>query len=70
MHPYVVERMIEERQQEVGRMRRATGTWIPAWRQRAGRALVALGVVVAVPPARRRTATRQAASVLGLEPPC
>ena len=72
MH-YVDEQMIDERQQEIVRMRRGTRTAVPpvpGWRRRAGQALVAMGVAVAVPSTRRRAATREAAGILCLEPPC
>jgi hypothetical protein len=78
MHPYAIEGQVRERQEELLRLaradhgvrdaRRAAG--VRPWRQRAGRALLAAAVAVAVPGPRRRTVRRQATTALGFDPPC
>ena len=79
MHPYVVDRMVRERQEELARQAHAdrsvraacrTAAGVPAWRRGAGRALMALAVAVAVPRSRRRTTRRAVVSALGPAPPC
>ncbi len=78
VHPYVVDRLVQERREELVRLSQAdrraremrtSRAPVRSWRRRAGRAIVALGVAVAVPPAHRGNALRQAATVLGLERP-
>ena len=68
MHPYVVDRLVQERQQEVRRLRRRNGSGddVAAWRRRAGRALLSLTVAVGVPRARRTPVRGSASALLGL----
>jgi hypothetical protein len=77
MHPYVIEQMVEERQQELRRLAhvgagaRAVGhARHEAWRRAAGRALVAVAVAVGVPRSERRAAQRQVTTTLGFESRC
>jgi hypothetical protein len=78
MHPYVIERMVEERQQELRMLARADSgartarrqARDSAWRRTLGRALVNGAVAVRVPPSQRRAAQRQVTTVLGLESRC
>jgi len=77
MHPYAIDRMVRERQEELLRLSRADRTaraarlpGLPAWRRAAGRALVAVAVAVGVPRSGRPAAQRQARTALGFEPPC
>jgi hypothetical protein len=78
MHPYVIERMVEERQEELRRLalvgagarsarRHARDS---AWRRAVGRALLNGAVAVGVPRAQRRAAQRQVTTTLGFEPRC
>jgi hypothetical protein len=71
MHPYVVERLVENRQRDVARLRSSAhegpSAWeVGQWRRRASRALLALTVAVAVPRAARRPARQSASALLGL----
>jgi len=77
MHPYVIDQLMEERQQELirlaqveGRARVARDARNSAWRRAVGRALVAGAVVVGVPRTDRRAAKRQVRTTLGFESPC
>lgn len=74
MHPFAIDEMIQERRQELARLARVapptTEYGVRPWRRRAGRALVALAAVVAVPRPSRRTARCQATTALGFDPPC
>lgn len=72
MHPYAVDRMVQERQQELHRLSRPTRVdperhRVPAWRWRVGHALAAAAVTLCVPRARRAPARRSMAALLGLE---
>lgn len=68
MNPYAVDRLVQERQREVARLRAgsAGSDSVAAWRRRAGRGLLALTVTVAVPRARRTPARGSASALLGL----
>ena len=70
MHPYVIDRMVEERRQELHRLSGLDHARPGAWRASASRALVAVAVRLGV-PAPQRTATRdQVVAALGVDPPC
>lgn len=75
VHPYAIDRMVQERQEELRRLRRADccarsarRAPIPHWRRGAVRALVGLAVAVSVPRSRRRTALGEVTAILGLGP--
>ncbi len=78
MHPYVVEQLVEERQQALRHLARADGgaraarrqARDSAWRRAVGRALVAGAVAVGVPRSQRRAAQCQVATTLGFETRC
>jgi len=70
MHPYAIDRMVEERQQELHRLSQMDHARPRRWRTGAGRALVAMAVRLGVPPAQRRTAHDRAVAVLGFDSPC
>jgi hypothetical protein len=77
MHPYVIERLVEERQEELRRLARvevgarAAGQARHAeWRRSVGRALVAVAVAVGVPRSERRAAHCRVTTTLGFEPHC
>ena len=70
MHPYVIDRMVEERQQELHRLSRLEPDRPGAWRTNASRALVALAVRLGVPRPQRTTARDRVVAALGFEPPC
>ena len=70
MHPYVIDRMVEERRQELHRLSRLDRARPGGWRTNASRALVALAVHLGV-PRQQRTATRdRVATALGFDSPC
>ena len=72
MHPYAVDRMVQERQQELYRLSRPTrvdgGHPVAEWRRRVGHALASAAVTLCVPRARRAPARRSMAALLALEP--
>ena len=70
MHPYVIDRMVEERQQELHRLSRADHARPGAWRTNASRALVAMAVRLGVPRPQRTTTRDRVVAALGFEPPC
>jgi hypothetical protein len=77
MHPYAVDRMVQERRQEVVRLRggpRRVDAVRPdrqrAWRRAAARALVAAAIAVGVPRSRRPAAQHLVTTAFGFEPPC
>ena len=78
MHPYVIEQLVEERQQQLRLLARADAgaraarreARDSAWRRAVGRALVAGAVTVGVPRSQRRAALCQVSTTLGLEPRC
>ena len=78
MHPYVIEQLVEERQQALRMLARADAgaraarrqARQPSWRRALGRALVAGAVAVGVPRPQRQAAHRQVTTTLGLEPRC
>jgi hypothetical protein len=74
MHPYAVDRMVEERRQELHRLSRldadARGLGLPGWRRRVARALAGLAVAAAVPAPQRHATRRRLDAALGFEPPC
>jgi len=78
MHPYALDRMAEERQQELrrlalveaaGRAARRQGRH-STWRRAVGRALVAGAVAVGVPRSQRRAAQHDITTTLGFESHC
>jgi len=77
MHPYAVDRMVEERQQELMWLARVDAdarairrqAKDSAWRRLVGRALVAGAVAVGVPRPQRRAARCQVTTTLGLTTP-
>lgn len=69
MHPYVIDKMVEERRQELHRLSRLDTGRPGRWRTKAGRGLAALAVAVGV-PAPQRPATRGLIdAALCLDPP-
>ena len=70
MHPYVIDRMVEERQQELHRLSRLDHAGPGAWRTNASRALVALAVRLGVPRPQRATARDRLVAALGHEAAC
>lgn len=75
MHPYVVDRLIRDHQQDLARLRadgphgnRVGGDAVPVgqWRRRLGRALLAGAVTVGVPRGARRPARQSVTALLGL----
>ena len=70
MHPYVIDRMVAERQQELHRLSRMDHARPRAWRTNASRALVGLAVRLGVPRSQRTTTRDRVAAALGFEPPC
>ena len=75
MHPYVIERLAEERHRELHQLARADAVARAArgqardsaWRRAVGRALVTAAVAVRVPRSQRRAAHCQVTATLGLE---
>ena len=70
MHPYVIDRMVAERQQELHRLSRMDHARPGAWRTNASRALVALAVHLGVPRPQRTTTRARVVAALGFDPPC
>jgi hypothetical protein len=70
MHPYVIDRMVEERRQELYRQSRLDRHRPSRWRTQLSRRLVALAVLLGVPRPDRTTARRRLDAALGLESPC
>jgi hypothetical protein len=70
MHPYVIDRMVEERRQELHRLSRLDHAGPGAWRASASRALVAVAVRLGVPASQRPTARDRVVAALGFDPPC
>lgn len=71
MHPYAIDRMVDERRQELYRLSRLDSARPGTWRTTAGRALVAMAVHLGVPRGQRRTARDRAVAVLGFDcSPC
>ena len=70
MHPYAIDRIVEERRQELYRLSRLDSARPGTWRTTAGRALVAMAVRLGVPQGQRTTARDRAVAVLGFDSPC
>lgn len=70
MHPYVIDRMVEERRQELHRLSRLDAGRPGRWRANASRALVAVAVHLGVPRPQRTTTRDRVAAALGLQPRC
>ena len=70
MNQYVIDRMVEERQQELHRLSRMDHPTPGAWRTNASRALVTLAVRLGVPRPQRTTTRDRVVAALGFEPPC
>ena len=70
MNQYMIDRMVEERQQELYRLSRMDHARPGAWRPNASRALVTLAVRLGVPGPRRTTARERVVAELGLEARC
>lgn len=70
MHPYVIDRMVEERRQELHRLSRMDRAGPGAWRTSASRALLALAVHLGVPRPQRTTTRDRVGAALGFDPPC
>jgi hypothetical protein len=70
MHPYAIDRMVEERRQELHRLSRLDIRRPGLWRRRAARALAGLAVAVAVPAHQRPASRGRLDAALGFEPPC
>ena len=70
MNQYVIDRMVEERQQELYRLSRMDQSRPGAWRANASRALVALAVRLGVPRTQQTKARERVVAALGLEPRC
>lgn len=64
MHPYMVQRLVEERQAELYRMARSPHGERRRWRRRIGQGLVALGLHLGLPHEGRAAARRQADCLL------
>lgn len=70
MHPYAIDRMVEERGQELYRLSRLDHASPGRWRARAGRALVAMAVSLGVPRPQRANARDRVVAALGFDPQC
>jgi hypothetical protein len=78
MHPYVIERLMEQRHHELTQLARADAlarsarrqARDSAWRRTVARALVAGAVAVGVPPSQRRDAQRRVTTTLGFGARC
>ena len=70
MHPYAIDRMVEERQLELHRLSRLDQRRPSGWRTQLSRRLVALAVLLGVPRPDRTTARRRLDAALGFESPC
>jgi hypothetical protein len=70
MHPYVIDRMVEERQLELHRLSRLDHAHPNAWRSKISRALVALAVFLGVPRPERTTTRERVVAALGFEQSC
>ncbi|HEX7276423.1 MAG TPA: hypothetical protein VF244_03545 [Acidimicrobiales bacterium] len=78
MHPYTIDRMVEERQETLRQLARADARARAArgqdrdsaWRRAVGRALVTGAVAVGVPRSQRRAAKHQVTTTLGFAPRC
>jgi hypothetical protein len=70
MHPYVIDRMVEERRQELHRLSRLDHAAPGAWRTSASRALVAVAVRLGVPAPQRTTTRDRVVAALGNEARC
>jgi hypothetical protein len=70
MHPYVIDRMVDERRQELHRLSRLDHARPGAWRTSASRALVAVAVRVGVPQPQRTTTRDRVVAALGVETRC
>jgi hypothetical protein len=70
MHPYVIDRMVEERRQELHRLSRLDHARPGAWRTSASRALVVVAVKVGVPAPQRTTTRDRVVAALGFDQPC
>jgi hypothetical protein len=70
MHPYVIDRMVEERRQELHRLSRLDPGPPGRWRANASRALVAAAVHLGVPRPQRTTTRDRVVAALGFEPRC
>ncbi len=67
MHPYAIDRMVEERRQELHRLSRLDPRRPGVWRRRAARALAGLAVAVAVPGPQREATRCHLETALGLD---
>jgi hypothetical protein len=74
MHPYAIEEMVRERQEELQRLaaddRRGEERGVHPWRGLAGRCLASLAVLVGVPRVHRRPVRQHVTAALRLENPC
>lgn len=70
MHPYAIDRMVEERRQELFRLSRLDHARPGRWRAGAGRALLGLAVTLGVPRPERPTTRDRLVGALGFERPC
>jgi hypothetical protein len=70
MHPYVIDRMVEERRQELHRLSRLDHPRPGAWRSTASKALVAVAVHLGVPRPERTTTRERVVAALGFEQSC
>jgi hypothetical protein len=70
MHPYAIDRMVEERRQELYRLSRLDHGRPRRWRTGASRALVSLAVALGVPRPQRPTTRDRIVDALGFERSC
>lgn len=70
MHPYVIDRMVEERRQELHRLSRLDPARPRAWRASASRALVVVAVHLGVPRPQRTSTRDRVVAALAHEAPC
>jgi hypothetical protein len=70
VHPYVIDRMVAERQHELHRLSRMDHARPGAWRTNASRALVEVAVRLGVPRPQRTTTRQRIVAALRFEPPC
>ena len=67
MHPYAIDRMVEERQHELHRLSRLDQRRPSPWRTHLSRRLLALAVLLGVPEPDRSTTRRRLDAALGLD---
>ena len=70
MHPYVIDRVVEERRQELYRLSRLDQRRPSLWRTHLSRRILTLAVLLGVPQPERTTTRRRLDAALGLESPC